>query len=230
MISVIAVLSLNYSMPIAFSDSDADCDGCTTEYEPFNARLLSNFPAYLNYDVTTSSGHTIAALSLVNNSTGHLVKYSTFYIAINETDTNRELMGEWFHAPDGILKLDFVHRSNNTSDEQITVHAMRDPFLDALTAEPNDTIKIVNFPFVVNRTYNMHVEVMGVDNPRNIFVPEYAPKVDLVFSTNEISNSEGKVLIVPEFGSAVILSVITAGAIGTMVVGGRMITFRRLEG
>jgi len=183
---------------------------------------FNTFPAYLNYDITTSNGHTIAKLFLVHNRTGYSIKYTTFYIAINDTDTNKALMREWFHAPDGILKLDFAHRGYNTTNEQITVHGMLDPYNDAWTAKPNDSITITNFPFVVNRTYSMHVEVMGVDNPRNIFIPEYSPKVDFVFSTNEFPSSEGKVLIVPEFGSVALVSVITAGAIGIMVVGGRI--------
>lgn len=66
----------------------------------------------------------------------------------------------------------------------------------------------------------MYVEVFRVDNPRSIFTPEQAPKVD--FSTNEDHDSQGKVMIVPEFGSLPALSTITAVIIAMVVMKSRM--------
>lgn len=195
-------------------------------------RDFGRYPAYLNYNISTSNGHTVAKLSLHDNSTGDTLKYTAFFISISSTENmSREIMRDLFQAQDGILTLDFIH-SNNTGSgegEQITVYGMQDPFLNAWTAEPLHPITIANFPFVANETYMMHIEVIRVDAPRNIFTPETAPKVDFIFSTNENPDSEGKVLVVPEFSPLVSLAIMAA-LMGIVVMMGRMTRVRGWKG
>jgi hypothetical protein len=88
---------------------------------------------------------------------------------------------------------------------------------ECMVTDPYGAITITKSPFRANGTYMMHVEVIGVDNPRNIFTLKTVPKIDFIF-TNESSNSEGKTLIVPEFSSSLVSLIIVAGLAGIVIM------------
>jgi hypothetical protein len=207
----------------------AACNDASTSNDAFQEdvlcpRDLNKNPVYLNYNITTSNGHTIAKLFLPENSTGEIVEYTTFYIAVNNTENTRQQpsFSDFFQIQNGTLILDFVHntRISNNSLVQI-IGADREQFLNAWVPTYDSKITITNFPVAANKIYIMHVEVFGTDNPHSIYTPEQTPKVDLIFGTNENPNSEGKVLIVPEFGSLVSL-VIMAGITGIIIMAAKV--------
>lgn len=208
----------------AYADSDSDCGGCPMEVQPFNGRDFGKNPIYLSYNVSTSNNHTLVKLALHENSTGQIIKSVTYFITINNTENaNQEIMHDPFHTQDGMLVLDFVHSNTSatgSNNEQITIHGSQDPFLDAWIPDAYDRITITNFSMTVNKTYVMHIEVFGIDKPKNIFEPEKAPKVD--FSINsENSDAEGKILIVPEFSSSFASLAIFAGLVGAIIMTAR---------
>lgn len=182
-------------------------------------------PIYLSYNITNtitspSNGqqqHTLANISIHEISTGQVIKYATFYIAINDTEhtTNTKaiwqysswIMKGFFEAPNGTLVLDLVHSnssSNNNSSgvggdnhhssssiNHIQINAKgNDPFTNAwLPMDNNNTITVTNMPLQANKTYLMHIEVFTLDSPKNIFTSNQAPKVDLVFNASNGSSS-----------------------------------------
>jgi hypothetical protein len=236
---IAALLSLIIILPTISNDdliyAHAACNDGSTSNDAFQEDVLcprdfSKKPAYLNYNITTSGGHTTTKLSLHENGTGDIVKYVLFYIAINNTEKTKQQPSfhDFFQIESGTLVLDYVHNTSVSNNSLTKIeNAHRDPFYNAwVPTYGSNKITITNFPLAANKTYDMHVVVFGTDDPRSFTTPEQAPKVDFIFSTSKNPDSEGKVLIVPEVSSLLALSAITAGSIGILVMTGRMIKFR----
>ena len=232
MIIIQAISEDDHTYAYAACNDDASANSEGFREDILCPRNFSKNPVYLNYNIATSSGHTITRLSLYeNNSTREIVKYVIFYIAINTTENTKQQQQPSFHdffkIENTILVLDFVHKTSVSNNSSIPMEgAYRDPFSNSwIPSHGSNKITINNFPLAANKTYDMHVEIFGTDNPRIIFTSEQAPKVDFVFSTNENHDSEGKVLVVPEFGS-VDGVLIAAAFLAFMVVGVRSIRNR----
>ena len=180
-------------------------------------RDLSQNPVYLMYNITTFDGHTIVQLSLHENNTGcDLVKFATFYLTVNETESNGRgsIFSDFFQTENGILVLDLIHRPPGNDSPMQIIGANQDPFLNAWVSDPDGRISINNFPFAADKNYLMHIEVIGIDNIRNILSDKETPSVDVLFgSSGVIDNNKtgniatGNVLLVPEFGSSFILTI-----------------------
>ena len=150
------------------------------------------------------------------------MEYTAFNIAINNTENTRQLPSfhDLFQIQNGTLVLDFVHNTTVGKNSLSQIEgANREQFLNAWVPTYNSNkITIINFHVAANKTYIMHLEVFGTDNPHSVYTPEQAPKVDLIFSTtNENPNSEGKVLIVSAFSSIALLVIMTS-VIGAVIL------------
>ena len=61
---------------------------------------------------------------------------------------------------------------------EVTVYDERDPFQNAWVANPDGVINLRG-PILLNSgLYDFHVEILEIDNDRNLFIPDKAPKFD----------------------------------------------------
>jgi hypothetical protein len=68
----------------------------------------------------------------------------------------------------------------------VTVYGEQDPFQNAWVADPGGTINIKGPVLLEGGLYHFHVEIFGIDNDRNIFIPENAPKFDSYLSVGDV--------------------------------------------
>jgi hypothetical protein len=95
------------------------------------------------------------------------------------------LMRDLFHSPTGPLKL----KINPTSSESITVFGSTEPFLGGWTSETGDIT--INGPLLLEGgLYHFAIEIFGIDNPRNIFTPENAPRFDSWLSVGDVYRND----------------------------------------
>ncbi|MGZ5549342.1 MAG: peptidase [Nitrososphaeraceae archaeon] len=110
-------------------------------------------------------------LRLFDAKTDENIKFVSYFIAVEKND--KLLMRDLFHSPTGPLKL----KINPTSSESISVFGSTEPFLGGWTSETGDIT--INGPLLLEGgLYHFAIEIFGIDNPRNIFTPENAPRFD----------------------------------------------------
>jgi hypothetical protein len=114
-----------------------------------------------------------------NNQT---IEHTTYQITIsNGTSGQRPLVNDFFHAHNGVLKLKIEPRPG-----ELTIFGDRDPFQNALVADPGGNVLIRGPLLLDGGLYRFHIEIFGIDNDRNIFKPEDAPKFDAYLSVGDV--------------------------------------------
>jgi len=118
-------------------------------------------------------------LRLFDAKTDENIKFVSYFIAVEKND--KLLMRDLFHSPTGPLKL----KINPTSSESISVFGSTEPFLGGWTSETGDIT--INGPLLLEGgLYHFAIEIFGIDNPRNIFTPENAPRFDSWLSVGDV--------------------------------------------
>ena len=118
-------------------------------------------------------------LRLFDAKTDETIKFVSYFIAVEKND--KLLMRDLFHSPTGPLKL----KINPTSSESISVFGSTEPFLGGWTSETGDIT--INGPLLLEGgLYHFAIEIFGIDNPRNIFTPENAPRFDSWLSVGDV--------------------------------------------
>jgi hypothetical protein len=75
-----------------------------------------------------------------------------------------------------------VQPSNGT----LTIYGEQDPFQNAWIADPGGTINIKGRVLLEGGLYHFHIEIFSIDNDRNLFLPENAPKFDSYLSVGDV--------------------------------------------
>jgi hypothetical protein len=119
-----------------------------------------------------------------NNKT---IQHVTYQITVTRGATEsssinqKPLLLDFFHAHNGLLTLK-VQPSNGT----LTVYGEQDPFQNAWVADPGGTINVKGPVLLEGGLYHFHIEIFSIDNDRNIFLPENAPKFDSYLSVGDV--------------------------------------------
>lgn len=115
---------------------------------------------HVTYEITVAKGTTSSSSSSANQ---------------------KPLLRDFFHAHNGLLTLK-IQPANGT----LTIYGEQDPFQNAWVADPGGTINIKGPVLLEGGLYHFHVEIFGIDNDRNIFVPDNAPKFDSYLSVGDV--------------------------------------------
>ena len=118
-------------------------------------------------------------LRLFDTKTDENIKFVSYFITVEKDD--QLLMRDLFHSPDGPLKL----KINPTASGSVNVFGSTEPFLGGWTSETGDIT--INGPLLLEGgLYHFAIEIFGIDNPRNIFTPENAPRFDSWLSVGDV--------------------------------------------
>jgi len=172
----------------ALSYQRAFADGLTQENLPpasvgdRNASLFVKIsPPILTTETQQNAFMQFRLFDANNNQT---IKFTTFYIEVTKgTDNSKSIMHDFFQTENGLLTLKIQPREG-----PLTVFGNQEPFLNAWVADPGGTINIRGPLLLDGGLYHFHIELFGIDNPRNIFKPEDAPKYDSWLSVGDVSN------------------------------------------
>ena len=122
-------------------------------------------------------------LRLFDAKTDENIKFVSYFITVEKDD--QLLMRDLFHSPTGPLKL----KINPTSSKSISVFGSTEPFLGGWTSETGDIT--INGPLLLEGgLYHFAIEIFGIDNPRNIFTPENAPRFDSWLSVGDVYRND----------------------------------------
>jgi hypothetical protein len=179
------VLSLNGAVQRAYAD------GLTQENLP--PASLGNREGSLFVKIsppiytTATEGNAYMQFRLFDAKTNETVQHVTYDITVNKganpVEGEKPLVRDFFHAHKGLLTLK-VEPTNGS----LTIFGDRDPFQAAYVADPGGTINLRGPVLQEGGLYRIDVQIFGVDNDRNIFVPEDAPKFETFLSVGDVFN------------------------------------------
>jgi hypothetical protein len=72
------------------------------------------------------------------------------------------------------------------SNGTLTIYGEQDPFQNAWVADPGGTINVKGPVLLEGGLYHFHIEIFSIDNDRNIFLPQNAPKFDSYLSVGDV--------------------------------------------
>ena len=136
---------------------------------------------------TQSKGDAYMQFRLFDAKTNETVQHVTYDIEVskgaNPAAGEKPLVRDFFHAHNGLLTLK-VEPTNGS----LTIFGDRDPFQAAYLADPGGSINLRGPVLKEGGLYKLDVQIFGVDNDRNIFVPDDAPKFETFLSVGDVFN------------------------------------------
>jgi hypothetical protein len=138
---------------------------------------------------TETGGDAYMQFRLFDAKTNETVQHVTYDIAVSKgaspAEGEKPLVRDFFHAHNGLLTLK-VEPTNGS----LTIFGDRDPFQAAYVADPGGTINLKGPVLQEGGLYRFDIQIFGIDNDRNIFVPEKAPKFETYLSVGDVFNFE----------------------------------------
>jgi hypothetical protein len=138
---------------------------------------------------TATGGDAYMQFRLFDAKTNETIQHVTYDISVskgaNPVEGQKPLVRDFFHAHNGLLTLK-VEPSNGS----LTIFGDRDPFQAAYVADPGGTINLRGPVLQEGGLYRFDIQIFGVDNDRNIFVPDKAPKFETFLSVGDVFNFE----------------------------------------
>src|SRR5918912_675754 len=201
-LSIIILISLatwiSYVIPGYFNQK-AYADGLTQENLPpasVGNRKASLF-VKVNPPILTTDNRQDAYMQfrLFDANNNQTIQHVTYEITVNKgtllsfssstfsssLSGQKPLLRDFFHAHNGLLTLK-VQPSNGP----LTIYGEQDPFQNAWMADPGGTINVKGPLLLEGGLYHFHIEIFSIDNDRNIFLPQNAPKFDSYLSVGDV--------------------------------------------
>ena len=136
---------------------------------------------------TTTEGDAYMQFRLFDAKTNETIQHVTYDITVNKganpVEGAKPLVRDFFHAHNGLLTLKV-----EPTNDSLTIFGDRDPFQAAYVADPGGTINLRGPVLQEGGLYKFDIQIFGVDNDRNIFVPEKAPKFETFLSVGDVFN------------------------------------------
>jgi hypothetical protein len=176
-------------LPAVLSSQRAFADGLTQENLPpasFKGREAALF-VKINPPILTSESRQDAYLQfrLFDVKTNETIKFPTLNIAVYKgTDPKaKPLMQDFFQSESGLLTLKIQPQEGD-----VQVQGSREPFLNALKADPGGTINVKGPVLLDGGLYRIDVSVFGIDYPTNIFADQDVKSFETALSVGDVFN------------------------------------------
>ena len=196
LITVVLMCNLIISLSMIheyFLNQKAYADGLTQENLP--PATVGNRKASLFVKVsppiltTDTKGNTYLQMRLFDANTNETIQHVTYDITVTKGTAQsapgtKPILRDFFHAHNGLLTLKI--EPINTTGGQVTINGERDPFQNAWVADPGGSISLRGPVLNAGGLYHIHIEIFGIDNDRNLFIPDQAPKFDSYLSVGDV--------------------------------------------
>jgi hypothetical protein len=135
---------------------------------------------------TESKENAFMQFRLFDAKTNETIEFVTYDITVTKgtvpSPDEEPLLRDFFQSTSGLLTL----RVDPTNDTSLTIFGNRDPFLGAWVADPGGTINIRGPLLQEGGLYRFDIQIFGIDNPRNIFIPSEAPTFETFLSVGDV--------------------------------------------
>jgi hypothetical protein len=177
-------------VPSSWLVQKAYADGLTQENLPpasVGNREASLF-VKVNPPILTSSNLQDAFMQfrLFDANNNQTIQHVTYHITVTKASAGKDqksILDDFFHAHNGFLNL----KIQPSDQGSVTIYGDKDPFQMAYVADPGGSVSIKGPVLIEGGLYHFQIEIFGIDNDRNIFVPDNAPKFDSYLSVGDVS-------------------------------------------
>ncbi len=128
---------------------------------------------------------TYLELRLFDANTGKTIEHTSFFVTVDKE--GELLMRNLFHTHSGDLTIKIQPTDLKLND--VVVYGDHEPFQGGWTST-NDQISVKAPILLDSGLYHFAIEIFGIDNDRNIFIPAEAPKFDSWLSVGDIFNTQ----------------------------------------
>ena len=128
---------------------------------------------------------TYLELRLFDANTGKTIQHTSFFVTVDKE--GELLMRNLFHTHSGDLRLKIQPTDLKIND--VVVYGDHEPFQGGWTST-NDQITVKAPILLDSGLYHFAIEIFGIDNDRNIFIPSEAPKFDSWLSVGDIFDTK----------------------------------------
>lgn len=124
---------------------------------------------------------------LYNANNNETIKFTTFVITVTKgmDPDAKPILTDAFHTESGLLTLKIQPREG-----PVTIFATQEDFLKAWKADPGGTINIQGPILLEGGLYHFRMELLTVDNIRNLFAPDKVPVFDAYLSVGDVYSKD----------------------------------------
>ncbi|HSF28632.1 MAG TPA: peptidase [Nitrosopumilaceae archaeon] len=123
---------------------------------------------------------TFLQLRLFDANNNQTIPHTSYFIAVKKN--NELLMRDLFHSHSGLITIK-IQPTNTPGKWQ--VFGDHEPYQGGWTST-NDQVSVKAPILLEGGLYHFAIEIFGIDNDRNLFIPEEAPKFDSYLSVGDI--------------------------------------------
>ena len=171
---------------IEFPSQKAFADGLTQEI--FSASLgdrQAELLVKVNPPILTDASRDEAylLLRLYNANNNETIKSTSFIITVEKGvgKNAKHIFTDAFYSDNGLFQLKV-----QPSDGDVQFFGTREQFLNAWVADPGGTVNIRGPMFLEGGIYHLRIDILGIDNIRNLFPPDKIPRFDSWLSVGDV--------------------------------------------
>lgn len=171
---------------IGFPSKRAFADGLTQETFSASlgdrkAELLVKVNPPILTDASRDDAYVLLRLYDANNN--QTIKFTSFIITVEKGvgENAEEIFTDAFHTESGLLQLKV-----QPSEGEVQFFGTREQFLNAWVADPGGTVNIRGPMFLEGGIYHLRIDILGIDNIRNLFPPDQIPRFDSWLSVGDV--------------------------------------------
>ncbi|WP_148681357.1 hypothetical protein [Candidatus Nitrososphaera gargensis] len=187
------ILAFGFASVLVFSiiaiglpRQEAFADGLTQEMFSASlgdrqAELLVRVNPPILTDASRDEAYMLLRLYDANNN--QTIRFTTFIISVEKGigENAEEIFTDTFHTESGLLQLKV-----QPAEGPVQIFGTREQFLNAWVADPGGTVNIRGPMFLEGGIYHLRIDILGIDNIRNLFPPDQIPRFDSWLSVGDI--------------------------------------------
>ncbi|MEW6604102.1 MAG: hypothetical protein AB1351_05370, partial [Thermoproteota archaeon] len=180
--SVLALPIIAIGLPA----QEAFADGLTQEMFSASlggreAQLLVKVNPPILTDASRDEAYMLLRLYDANNN--QTIRATSYILTVEKgVGQNAEhLFTDTFYSDNGLLQLKI-----QPTEGEVQFFGTREQFLNAWVADPGGTVNIRGPMFLEGGIYHLRIDILGIDNIRNLFPPDQIPRFDSWLSVGDI--------------------------------------------
>jgi hypothetical protein len=173
---------------IGFPRQKAFADGLTME--TFSASLGNRKAELLvkvNPPILTDESRKDAfmLLRLYDANNNQTIQATSYTIEVDKGvgENAKEIFTDTFYSQNGLLELKI-----QPTEGPLQILGTQEPYLNAWVADPGGIVSIRGPMFLEGGIYHLRIDILGIDNIRNLFPPDKIPRFDSWLSVGDVLN------------------------------------------
>lgn len=173
-------------LAISLPSQKAFADGLTQEM--FSASLggrQAELLVKVNPPVLTDASQDEAymLLRLYDANNNQTIRATSYIITVEKGvgENAEHIFTDAFYSDSGLLQLKI-----QPSEGPVQIFGTREDFLNAWVADPGGTVNIRGPMFLEGGIYHLRIDILGIDNVRNLFPPDQIPRFDSWLSVGDV--------------------------------------------